>query len=91
MKTKIYKIAFQFIDTDMCTNLDISKKEFDRQLAFMREQVKTTAGNEYPIEEYPMNKKDCICYTETAYIFVSGCATTYLFELVCKNGYKFKN
>lgn len=90
MKTKIYKIAFQFIESDMCSNIVISKKEFDRQLAFMREQVKATAKNEYPIEEYPVEKCDHICYNETTYIFTSGCATTYLFALICKNGYKFK-
>lgn len=90
MKTKLYKIQFQFIETNMSSEIIISKKEFDKQLAFLREQIAKTADYECPVEEMQAFETDRICYTEKTYVFSSGCATTYLTESICKTGYKFK-
>lgn len=88
MKTAKYVIAFDSIDTDMCYELVISKKEYNRQLAFLRQQVERTKDNECPCTER-IYKHDHGTFTETTIYFSVATATTYLSALECKEGYHF--
>lgn len=91
MKTAKYKIQFEGYEVMMSTDMEITKKEFNRQLAFLRQQVKDTPDtNEYPVKEYEPHVYERSGFTETVYHFNSGCADTYLTALVCKPGYHFK-
>ena len=89
MKTAKYRIEIENLETTMCQTLDISKKEYTRQLAFMRQQVKETAANEYPVTESEPRSYDHEGMTETVYQFNCGCSSTYLIALECKEGYHF--
>jgi hypothetical protein len=89
MKTAKYKIQFEYYDTEMSTEMEISKKAFNLQLAFLRQQVIDTKNNECPVTEYEPRTREHEGLTETMYHFNSGCADTYLFALVCKKGYHF--
>lgn len=89
MKAAKYRIVFEFLETDMCREMGISKKEFTRQLAFLRRQVEETTGNECPVTEGEPRVRDRETFVETMYHFSSGCAVTYLFALECKEGYRF--
>ena len=90
MKTAKYRIVFEYLETDMCQEMGISKKEFNRQLFFLRQQVKNTTVNECPVTECEPRIRDHESLVETMYHFTSGCAVTYLFALECKPGYCFK-
>lgn len=90
MKTAKYRIVFEYLDADMCNEMEISKKEFNRQLSFMRQQVENTKDNECPINECDQMVRDRESLVETVYHFNSGCAVTYLYALECKPGYCFK-
>lgn len=89
MKTAKYRIVFEYLDSDMCQEMEISKKEFNRQLSFLREQTVHTLGNECPITECEPRVRDRETFVETMHHFNSGCAVTYLFALECKPGYCF--
>ena len=89
MKTAKYRIEVEFLETAMCQTLDISKKEYNRQLAFMRQQVRDTADNECPVAEIEPRSYDHEGMTETVHRFNSGCCATYLIALECKEGYRF--
>lgn len=89
MKTAKYRIEIEFLETAMHQSLDISKREYNRQLAFMRQQVKATADNECPVTEAETLSGDHKGYTETWHRFNCGCCATYLIALECKEGYHF--
>ena len=91
MKTAKYLIEFDFLENDMVSTMEISKKEFTRQLAFLRQQIETTKDDECPIvePEYSGRTKEGNGYTKTIYYFRSGCAETALIELNAKDGYYF--
>ena len=89
MKTAKYRIVFEYLEADMCQEMDITKKEFTRQLAFLRQQVENTKDNECPVTECDTRIRDRETFTETTHHFTSGCAVTYLFALECKEGYRF--
>lgn len=91
MKKSKYIIAFDYCDKPMSEDIEITKKEFERQLDFLRLQVRTSKDDEEDqMEELEPKERDFVCYTETSYFFSRGCATTYLTKLVCKRGYQFK-
>ena len=95
MKTKKYFIENEFCDNAMITKMEISKKEFDRQLRFLRNSVIVSQQMEYecPVvePEWSNRKVDHKTYTETCYVFSSGCCRTFLTVIEAKEGYAFKN
>lgn len=89
MKTEKYAIQFESIDTVMCTEIMISKKEFHKQLSFLAKQADNTAADEYPVEERTTteeNEKIII----TRRLFSVGTGSVYLTSYICKPGYHFK-
>lgn len=90
MKTAIYKIEVEFYETPMNAPLTISKKEFNRQLSFLRQKVEESKDYEYPLQERPAQVFKHAHSTETVYHFKTGCADTYLSAYVCDKGYHFK-
>lgn len=89
IKTTKYRIEIDFLETAMCQTLDIPKKEYNRQLAFMRQQVRDTADYECPVTEVDVRSYDHEHMTETVHRFNSGCCSTCLIVLKCKEGYCF--
>lgn len=90
MKTCKYYISFDSIETKMCNDIEISKKEFTRQLQYLQKQMIETADDEYPMEELEPTSYTHDTYTATNYKFYVGTATTYLTKIECKEGYYFK-
>lgn len=90
MKTAKYFIEFDYCENGMCAPMEISKKEYQRQLAYMREQINATKDDECPVEEMEPIQKDLETMNKIVYIFHSGCARTFLTSLKCKPGYRFK-
>lgn len=94
MKTKKYYIENEFCDNEMIFKMEISKKEFDRQLKFLRNSVIVSQqmGYETPVTEpeWSGRKVDHTTCTETIYTFMSGCCATYLTAFETKEGYAFK-
>ena len=88
MKTVKYTISFSSIDTDLSTEILISKKEFLKQLDFLSEQNLKTAENEYPLEMYHV-KHETERTTIFRYSFTVGTGTVYLTECRCKPGFYF--
>lgn len=89
-KTIKYFIEFEAYETSMSTKLEISKNNFNKQLSFLRKQVEESKNNEIITEEAETKKYDYETTIETLYVFYTGCATTYLSKLECKDGYYFK-
>ena len=73
----------------MINDIQISKKEYKKQLAFLRNQTEKTKEYESPVVERE-TKKDCKTYIKQVNYFTCACSTTALFALVCKKGYVFK-
>ena len=90
MKTIKYSIQFDNLESLNSGDIEISKAEFNRQLRHYRNQISTTAENECPVEEHEPRVKEYDTYTETSYIFACACATVWLTEIKCKDGYCFK-
>lgn len=91
MKTVKYLISFENFENSMCRDLEISKKEYDKQLKFMREQVKNTIiDEETPIRETNIRTYENKTTIETHISFNCGCAYTDLIKIECKEGYHFK-
>lgn len=90
MKTAKYFIEFDYCENGMCSPMEISKKEFQQQLSYMRNQIEATKDDESPIVEFDPQKGDLPSMETTTYIFHSGCARTFLTAFKCKPGYRFK-
>jgi hypothetical protein len=89
MKTVKYSISFSSIDTDLSTEIIISKKEYLRQWDFLWEQISKTKENEYPMEHYHTKHET----EKTIFLrdsFTVGTGTVYLTQCTCKPGYHFK-
>ena len=91
MKTKKYFLDIEFCEAEMVNKIEISKKEFNRQMKFLRAQTYLTKDNECPITEPEWSNKkfEHETYTETCYVFNSGCCNTFLTILETKEGYCF--
>lgn len=87
--TNRYTISFDSIETRMSTEIQISKKEFDQQLRFLRSMLDTTAEDEYPMEERFHGSLGGNVIVST-YSFTVGTGTTYLTHYEAKPGYHFK-
>ena len=88
-KTAKYTIEFHSIETPLSTEIQISGKEFDKQLRFLRQQIDATAGNEFPVETYTTESDFAGC-TVTRYRFSVATGDVYLAKYQCKPGYQFK-
>lgn len=91
MKTRKYTVETECCENAMLWQMEISKKEFDRQLKLMRNQVIVSSGYESPVIEPERSGKvfDHPTYTETIFVFQTACSVTYLTRLETKEGYKF--
>lgn len=89
MKTAKYSICFDAIDTELCKEISLSKKEYERQMGFLLSQLLETAQNEYPMQ-YRSRTDDYESVTVTRHIFTVGTADTTLTAMLCKPGYHFK-
>ena len=87
--TNRYTISFESIESRMSTEIQISKKEFERQLKFLRIEMAATEGYEYPMEEHFYEHSSEIM-TERTYRFDVCTGSTYLSHYECKPGYQFK-
>lgn len=89
MKKEKYILCVECCESEIIKDIKISKKEYKKQLAFLRNQTEKTKEYESPVIERE-TKKDCDTYTQQANYFTCACSTTSLFALVCKKGYVFK-
>ena len=91
MKKTRYYISFDNLEIDMSTAIEISKKEYDAQLNFLREQVRVTArnGSEVTLNELDPVSHDFGNCVQTLIWFTCGCAGTLLQKVECKKGYCF--
>lgn len=91
MKTAKYKLEIEFYENQMLSDMTITKKEFLRQLAFMREQIELTKDYECPVTEasWSPQVREHKGVIETVYTFCSGCGRTFLTAFECKPGYHF--
>lgn len=90
MKKAMYCIAFDMLETCMSTKIEISKSEFEKQLSFLKKQVGETQSYETPVEELVVKEYETSSTYETIYYAACGCATTYLYKTVCKDGFCIK-
>lgn len=86
MKTAKYILEIDMLDTDMLQSMELTKKEYNRQLAYLHSQVQATADHECPVEESE-EVIDLNGYTKTVNIYRCGCCTTYLTAFECYPGY----
>lgn len=86
MKTAKYILEIDMLDTDMLQSMELTKKEYNRQLAYLHSQVQATADNELPVEE-SKEVHDRDGYTKTITMYSCGCCTTYLIAIECYPGY----
>ena len=91
MKTTRYYIGFENMESAMCSKMEISKAEYNRQMAYMREQVVATEHNEYTLDELSPVVHDLGTTVKTIISFSMGCAYTDLIKVECKPGYCFTN
>ena len=89
MKTRRYFIEFYSNEIALSTEIDLTQKEYLKQLDFLTEQVEKSKSFEYPVEKsvnYFNQRPD---YNETITGFSSGLGSTYLILQECKEGYRF--
>lgn len=89
MKTEKYAIQFISCETVMTKEIPISKAEFKKQLAFLAEQTRMTAGTGNAVDHYSdveENEKIKII----RYRFSVGMGDVWLSCYSCKPGYHFK-
>lgn len=89
MKTETYTIQFKAIETALSRAMTISKTEYEKQLAFLMNQLEETKDNEFPMEHRTYTR-ELTGATWTQHYFTIGTADTILSETICKPGYHFK-
>lgn len=89
-KTVKYYVSFSSVDTDMSTDIEISKAQYEAQLNKLCNQINDTKENECPVEELTSLHREHTPFTEDILFFTCGCATVTLTKLSCKEGYYFK-
>lgn len=90
MKTARYFIKFENFEHSMCNDVEISKKEYNKQVKFMREQVKTNIDSEIPVKELDTKTYEKETTIETVISFICACAYTDIIKIECKDGYCFR-
>jgi redox-regulated HSP33 family molecular chaperone len=89
MKTVKYFISFENLENQMCNEFEISKAEYNKQIKFLREQIKNTEDTEAPIEEMEERVLQNETLVKTIISFNCGCSFTDLIKMECKAGYCF--
>ena len=89
MKTEKYSIQFVSVDTDLSTEIFISKKEYKKQIDFLAKVAYETVNNEFPLEQF-LATHDKEGFTIIRQRFTVGCGDVWLSSYTCKPGYKFK-
>ena len=89
MKKEKYYISFENLEHSMCSEIEISKSEYQTQLDFMRKQVKKTSESEAPVIELESKKYESETTIKTVHFFNCGCSYTDLSKIECKDGYRF--
>ena len=91
MKTKKYFIAFENIEVNLSTMIEISKKEYKRQFNFLLNQQLMTEKEDY---EYKITHRtyndEFAGYVQQRDYFTVAYADTILYKQECKEGYHFK-
>ena len=92
MKTERFYIQFASCGSNMSTQFEISKTEYNNQLKHLQEQMKSTADYEYPVEELEMSQPSIEGEFAVTHqrCFTCGGGDVVLSRVVCKPGYKFK-
>jgi hypothetical protein len=89
MKTEKYAIQFVSIDTALSMEIQISKKEFERQYTFLQKQMLNTENDENAVEHYTDTTENNQIII-TRHRFSVGMGDTWLSVYKCKSGYHFK-
>lgn len=89
MKTRRYFIEFYSNEQAMSTEIEITQKEYFKQLDFLTDQVEKSKEFEYPVEKTVNYYNQRPKYKETITSFSSGLGSTYLILQECKEGYRF--
>ena len=88
-KSKCF-IEFENLENTMLNKMEITKKEFDRQIKFLNERVEQTKDEDEENKiEKRMYKKEFETYIVNTYFYTNCCCDTILTEYVCKDGYKW--
>lgn len=90
MKTVKYFIECEYLENPMIKKMQISKKEFEANMKHLQKEVEKTVDDECPIELFRDEIKEFETHTTRTVIFHSGCCSTYLTKITCKEGYRFK-
>ena len=89
MIKKRFFIEFENYENKMSTSIQISEKEYNKQLKFLREQIVKTEDDDIPIEECKLIKGETKTTVSTTIRFRSGLADVYLTKEETKEGYRF--
>ena len=89
MKTEKYAIQFISFDIPLSREIAISKKEYERQYSFLRQQLLTREGSENAVEQYTDTQENEQIII-TRHRFSVGLGDTWLTVYKCKSGYHFK-
>lgn len=89
MKTEKYSIQFVSVETDLSTEIFISKKEYKKQIDFLAKVSYATVNDEFPLEQY-CTMHDMERFTLIRQRFSVGTGDVWLSSYTCKPGYKFK-
>ena len=89
MKTRRYFIEFYSNEQAMSTEIEITQKEYFKQLNFLTDHVEKSKKFEYPVEKTVNYYNQRQEYKETITSFSSGLGYTYLISQECKEGYRF--
>ncbi len=87
--TEKYFISFSGLDTELSAQMQISKKEFQRQMIFLQGQVGTPVIDDLVVE-YRSHLDDVGNVWQIRHYYTTGTAETELVEMHCKEGYCFK-
>ena len=92
MKTARYYIQFCGVENYLSTRIEISKAEYNRQIAFLNKKVEETKDDEYPVENcVPSIFNETKEAITTIHFFNCGTSDVHLTKIECKEGYRFKN
>lgn len=89
MKKDKYFIYFECCEVEMSKEMEISKKEYQRQLQHLTSQLSETKDWDTPMEVRINNfEDDKLKYEINRFDVATG--STYLKKITCKDGYCFK-
>ncbi len=89
MKTERFTLSVLGCDCDLIEDQIITKQEFNKRIKELKERVKETADNEYPIE-FHLIEDESVSLKVEVYAFTLATTDVYLRHYTCKEGYYFK-